>query len=162
HFHKISYGIEFGDHPGPARHAFYRREESAHQNEDHHEEPREEHGLLLGVGEVGDKEADPQHNEQVDAGEQKDHPQATCHADVEYQVTKHKTESQFEHAQQPERKELPDNELVFPDRGNVDLFQCADFFFPNDIHPRQENGDHGYQQYQYSRHHEGFIVQFRV
>src|SRR5690606_25981678 len=91
--HKVANRIELCDNLCPVRHAVNGREQAAHQDEDHHEKPGEEHGLLLGMGKVGNEKADSEHHEQIYCGKEKDHPDAPCYTDPEYDPAHDQTHS---------------------------------------------------------------------
>ena len=59
-------GIDEGHGLGPVGHAFNGGKETAHEGENDHEKPGDEHSLLLGFGDGGDEEPYAEHDEHVD------------------------------------------------------------------------------------------------
>lgn len=61
HYHphdpdKISDGVDVIEFLCPFRHTFNRGKKATHQDEDHHEEKRNQHGLLLSISHRGDQQ----------------------------------------------------------------------------------------------------------
>lgn len=64
--HKIRHGVSSCDGACPSGHTFDRGKESAHQDEDHHEEKGDEHDLLLGLAGGGNEQAQAKHGDEID------------------------------------------------------------------------------------------------
>ena len=136
HFHEVTHRIQCRYGLRPAGHTIYRGEQSAHEDEHHHEEKHDKHGLLLGVGVCGNQKAETEHRQQI-------HPNKSIHGnDVpfwEYAVDhprNQQAEREDDVAQYPEGDKLAEDEVMFFDRCYVDLFNSARFFFLHDIQCR--------------------------
>src|SRR5690606_19696363 len=68
-FNKIAYRIEAGYRLSPRGHAIDGGKQSAHQDEYHHEEKHDKHGLLLRIGIGGYQQTEAQYSQQVNAYE---------------------------------------------------------------------------------------------
>ena len=72
------------------------------------------------------------------------------------------TDAHFRKADNPERDELADDELVALDRGDVDLVDSADLTLPHHIHTGEKEADKGNQNDEDARHHVVSILQFGI
>lgn len=102
--------------------------ESAHQDEQQHAEPHDEHGLLHGRGIIGNDESQARHDQneyegaQIDGEQTALGKQAICspgqqHAEVQYQKTDH-----------PVRQKLGKGKREAAYRRDVDLFDGSFLF----------------------------------
>ena len=117
------------NHLCPRRHAVDGCEESAHQHKNHDEEERDGHRLLLRVGVGGDEQSEAEERDEVDGEKAVEQRYASERDDaVEQPRDAEQADGEHEHADQPERYELADDEMKLADGCNVDLFDGADSF----------------------------------
>src|SRR5690606_11810221 len=132
--HKVFDRIEFGQELCPFGHALDGREKTAHQNEYDHKEPCDEHRLLLGIRIIGDEQTHAQNHQYVNGGVKVHEGQTPQHADSENELGQYQANGQRHHSNAPLRKKLPNDEVVFVDGRDIDLFRGAHFVFPDNVH----------------------------
>jgi len=159
---EVGDGVEPCDALSPHGHGLYGCEEAGHEDEDDHDEPCDEHRLLLGVGICGDDEADGECDYEVEGCEEEYEPDASDDGYVEDDLADGKAEGEFEERYDEEGNELADDEFVFPDGGDVDLLDCAYFLFLDDAHCREKQSDEGDEESHDTGDHEGDVVELGV
>src|SRR5690606_424460 len=65
HFHEVFHRVQCSYHLRPSGHAIYRSKQSTHEDEHHHEEKHDKHGLLLGICVGGNQKSEAQYCQQV-------------------------------------------------------------------------------------------------
>lgn len=78
HFYEVLNRVEKVENFGPFGYAVNGREQAAEKKEDHQEEPRHKHRLLLRFGNGADENADTENGNQVDGEEGVKRQQASC------------------------------------------------------------------------------------
>ena len=161
-FHEIGDRIDDVDILGPVRHGFDRGEEPAHHHKNDHKEEADENCLLQRARQRGDQQAQPEDGHQVDGSRDKQYEKTAVDRNVEKDFADSQAETEFHQSDDQERDEFADDELVLADGRHVDLLDRTEFLFTHDVQAGQKSADDRYQNRENCRHHENFVVQFRI
>lgn len=130
---KVVHGINVGGEIGPVGHGARGGEESAEQEETHHEEPHDEHGLLHGVTVVGDHEPEGREEKSQQHGEYVDEPHRPYRRDAIDEPRQQQADGDDEQGDEPVWDEFGEDERQLGYRRDVNLLNGASLFLANNV-----------------------------
>lgn len=143
---------------GPEGHALDRGHEAAEEDEGEHDEEHEKHGLLHGVGEVGDDDAYAGHDDDEEQRRKEDGPYGTGHGETVDEESESHAEGELEEADDPEGDELGEGERKAAHGGDIDLLYGAQLLLGHEVEGGQESADHHHEHDHQGGYHEVLVV----
>ena len=144
---EVVHRVDVGRQIGPVGHGARGREKATEQHQTDNEKPHDEHGLLHGVGIVGNDESERREKQCQQHRKHIDKPHGTGGREAIDQPRQQQTDGDDKQRNEPVGNEFGEDESPFRHGCDIDLLDGAGFLLADDV----ERG----QEARHQHHHDG-------